>query len=292
MRRGAKGGLLLATLVCAVLLSGEIALAGEQEQRIKETQNIIGVKPYRQMYLLPYSYNNQNHFEAIYGQNRGSQLQQNEVKFQISFQGKVTDFAGSAYRLGVAYTQQSYWQAYNKPLSAPFRENNFEPEVFISWGGEGITRDLYRLGFDHQSNGRTSAFSRSWNRVYGEMKQRADDDAWVAVLRGWVRVPEKTGNDDNPDITRFYGHWQFDGRYSLGDKDDKGRYVHNLHLMLRNNLRINANRGALQLDWSLHPEFFDDVSIYTQFFYGYGENLIEYDRLNARFGIGILLTNW
>ncbi len=282
--------LLLAAMLCAVLIHVEDALAGGKI--------IEGMKQYRQSYLLFYSYNNQNNFNAVYGPTLGSQYLQNEVKFQISFQGYV--YEGENFDVGLAYTQQSYWQLFNKPLSAPFRENNFEPEIFVQWQGKdnllaegvlGQTTSLYRLGVDHQSNGRSDPFSRSWNRIYGEVKLDADDDRWVGALRSWFRVPEKKSADNNRDITRFYGFWQFDGRYSLGDMDKNGEFKQKLHVMLRDNLRINGNRGALQLDWSWKvPD--GDFSLYAQAFYGYGENLIEYNRLNARFGAGILLTNW
>ncbi|MDQ6986881.1 MAG: phospholipase A [Mariprofundaceae bacterium] len=276
--------LLFATILFAVLINTGDALAGGKP--------IEGMEQYRQSYLLFYSYNNQNHFDAVYGPTLGSQYLQNEVKFQISFQGYI--YEGDNFDVGLAYTQQSYWQLFNKPLSAPFRENNFEPEVFVQWKGRDNllgrsvldeSKTLYRIGIDHQSNGRSDPFSRSWNRMYGEVKLAADDDRWIGALRAWLRVPEKKSADNNRDITRFYGFWQFDGRYSIGDADK-----HKLHVMLRDNLRINDNKGAMQLDWSW--KILGNFSTYAQVFYGYGENMIEYNRLNARFGIGILLTNW
>ncbi|MDX8391689.1 MAG: phospholipase A [Mariprofundaceae bacterium] len=278
MRRWAKYALLFAAVLSAVWMNPADVLAADKP--------ITGLQQYRQNYLLGYTYNNQNHFNAIYGPTLGNQYLQNEVKFQISFQGYLNP--DSDIKLGLAYTQQSYWQVFNTPLSAPFREHNFEPEVFVRWqGGEYIadTETFYRIGFDHQSNGRSNPFSRSWNRVYGEVKLDATDERWVGALRGWFRVPEKKAHDDNRDITRFYGFWQFDGRYSI---DGKGK--HKVHLMLRDNLRVNDNKGAVQVDWSWRA--FGDFSVYTQVFYGYGENLIEYNRLNTRFGLGILLTNW
>jgi len=250
-----------------------------------EHKNVIrGIESYRQNYLLVYSYNDRNNFNAVYGAAQGAPYQQQEVKFQISFQGELAHYNG--YNLGLSYTQQSYWQLFNKPLSSPFRENNFEPELFIRWDdARNDTLDIrryYRLGFDHQSNGRSNPLSRSWNRLYGELSLGDKDDQWLAVLRGWARIPEKAANDDNPDITRFYGFWQFDGRWSP-------THEHALHLMLRDNLR-SKNRGAVQLDWSW--KVFSDFSLYVQMFHGYGENLIEYNQMNTRVGAGILMTNW
>ncbi|PIS19380.1 MAG: hypothetical protein COW19_03095 [Zetaproteobacteria bacterium CG12_big_fil_rev_8_21_14_0_65_55_1124] len=120
--------------------------------------------------------------------------------------------------------------------------------------------------------------------VYGEVKLQDPDDVWLGALRGWWRIPEKAAKDDNPGITNYYGFWQFDGRYTLGDERK-----HKLHLMLRDNLH-RKNKGAVQLDWSWR--IFHDFSLYVQGFYGYGENLIEYNYVSARIGAGVLLTNW
>jgi len=243
-----------------------------------------GLEQYRQSYLLFYAYNARNNFDAIYGPAVGNQYLQSEVKFQISFQGEAAHY--DDYHLGLSYTQQSYWQLFNKPLSAPFRENNFEPEIFVRWADKDNLPDavqhFYRVGFDHQSNGRSNPYSRSWNRLYGELKLAGKDDEWVAALRAWARIPEKSSNDDNPDITSFYGYWQFDGRWSP-------TVDHKLHLILRDNLRAK-NKGAVQLDWSWN--ILGDFSTYVQLFHGYGENLIGYNHISTRVGAGILLTNW
>ena len=271
----------LLMLLCAIL-----ALAGNAQAT--ERKYILGIEPYRQSYILFDSYNDHYNFNSIYGQAKGSQYLNQEVKYQISFQGVITDFGESPYELGASYTQQSYWQLFNKPLSAPFRETNYEPELFLRWQPEEQTllghKPFYRVGFDHMSNGQSNPISRSWNRLYGEVKLADSDDVWVAAMRGWWRIPENAANDDNPDITNNYGFWQFDGRYTLGDKQK-----HKIHLMLRDNLKSN-NRGAVQLDWSWR--IFRDFSLYAQGFYGYGENLIAYNYVTARFGAGVLLTNW
>lgn len=273
-----KKFIVLLMMLCGLVSVADSAAAAERKA-------IHDFESYRQMYLLFNSYNDHYNFNSIYGAN---QYVQQEVKFQISFQGVITNFDESPYELGASFTQQSYWQLYNTAISSPFRETNYEPELFLRWQPEEQMllgyKPFYRVGFDHHSNGQSNPHSRSWNRLYGEVKLADPDDVWVAAMRAWWRVPEKAINDDNPDITNFYGFWQFDGRYTLGDKGK-----HKLHLMLRDNLKSD-NKGAVQLDWSWRV--FRDFSLYAQGFYGHGENLIAYNHVSARVGAGILLTNW
>ena len=274
----------------AILLLTCQAWAADADAEITEDPSFADrISAYKQNYLLVYTHNNSKAYQQIYGPILGAQYRDEEVKFQISFQGKIWE--NDAFDVGMAYTQQSYWQLFNKPLSSPFRETNFEPEVFIRWKN---TDDLqgfktnYRFGFDHQSNGRSDPFSRSWNRIYGEVQLTEPGSAYDQVspyymaLKTWFRIPEKAANDNNPDITNYYGFWEFNGRLSNG----KHRY----HMMLRNNLHTKNNRGAVQLDWSWKVS--QEFDTYVQLFHGYGENLIEYNHRNTRIGAGILLTNW
>ena len=73
-------------------------------------------------------------------------------------------------RLFFAYTNLSFWQAYNSRFSSPFRETNHEPEMFLlipqKWSLFDWHNQLIAIGFNHQSNGQTGTLSRSWNRIY------------------------------------------------------------------------------------------------------------------------------
>lgn len=277
------------TLGTMLFLSCQVWAAEPETEATEDPSFADRISAYKQNYLLVYTHNNTKAYQQIYGQTLGAQYRDEEVKFQISFQGKIWE--NRDFDIGMAYTQQSYWQLFSKPLSSPFRESNFEPEVFVKWKGaqgpEGF-RTNYRFGFDHHSNGRSDPFSRSWNRIYGEVQLTKPGSAYdqaspyYMALKGWFRIPEKAVNDNNPDITNYYGFWEFNGRLSNG----KHRY----HLMLRNNLHTKNNRGAVQLDWSWKVS--EEFDTYVQLFHGYGENLIEYNHRNTRIGAGILLTNW
>ena len=76
---------------------------------------------------------------------------------------------------------------YNTDISAPFRETNYEPEVFwiapVPWKVFGSDAILVSLGLSHQSNGRSQLTSRSWNRVYaGLVRERS---RYVYYLKAW-----------------------------------------------------------------------------------------------------------
>jgi phospholipase A1 len=64
--------------------------------------------------------------------------------------------------------------------------------------------------------------------------------------------------------------------------------------MVRNNLRAHHNRGALQLDWAFPFSIrkMEHFSGYIQYFNGYGETLLDYNKSSNRIGIGFALTDW
>ena len=141
------------------------------EQRVENEQavrnNPFGIIAHRANFLQPLSYSVRPNNLALYGYD----LQRAEVKFQLSFKFPIGNpIWNDRIQFYGAYTNQSWWQAYNRDASAPFRETNHEPEVFAT-----IRTNLSPLGFDtafikaglsHQSNGQSGLRSRSWNRIY------------------------------------------------------------------------------------------------------------------------------
>lgn len=287
--------------------SGTDAVAGERPregphslilERMRREQAIESVRssltPHNRNYLIPISYvdspNEVPFRSAVPPTNESVALDNVEAKFQISIKAALWEdmFLDDAV-LYFGFTGISFWQAYNEEISSPFRETNYEPEVFwatpLGWRPFGIEASLLVLGFSHQSNGQDGSLSRSWNRIYANFIW--EQGSLVYSLKPWYRIPEsdKTfpgdpSGDDNPDITEFVGNFEFTIAWRNGD--------HEFTLMLRNNLRSD-NKGAVQLEWTF--PMLQNVRGYAQYFNGYGESLIDYDAHIERIGVGILLTD-
>ena len=203
-----------------------------------------------------------------------------ELKFQFSFRQQI-------YRsLYFAYTQKSFWRVLDQEESRPFRETNYNPELFYrllrpaasrgAWGGD--------LGIEHESNGSREPDSRSWNRVfiapfveYGKL--RAELKLWRRIPEDAKKTPDDTSGDENPDISDFYGYGELRFAYV-------NRWQHRAALMTRWNFA--TDNGAVQLDYSV-PTGTSNLFVYGQFWSGYGESLIDYNRSFTRYGIGVMI---
>ena len=239
-----------------------------QLQQLKRDEEGLGLYPYRSNYFIPYAHD----FHAK------PDRKAEEAKFQISLMKPlVYNLFGLGETFFAAYTQQSHWQIYAH--SAPFRETNYEPELFVTlpfkWGDFPLR--ALKFGLNHQSNGQGGARSRSWNRLYAAGLFQAGN-IYIS-LRGWWRIPEPRTSDDNPDIERYLGYGDLRAAWPIG------RNL--LSVTLRNNLDTVHNRGAIQLDWSFPIKEFRHTFGYVQLFSGYGESLIDYNRSVDRIGIGV-----
>jgi len=239
---------------------------------------------YKPTYLLPLSYNSRPN--GVDDGEAGEELDRLEMKFQFSLKFTVWRHVfGSDGHLALAYTQLSFWQAYNDEISSPFRETNYEPEVMLVFHPDfnflGLRNRMLVFSFVHQSNGQTDPLSRSWNRLYANFLLERRN--LVIGFRPWYRIPEAEDEDDNPDIEDYLGH----GDLTLAYESERNVYS----LMFRNNLQSGSdNHGAVQLDWSFPLK--SRIKGYVQLFSGYGESLIDYNRSVSRIGVGIMLNDW
>jgi phospholipase A1 len=205
-----------------------------------------------------------------------------EAKFQLSLKLKAADdLFGSKADLWVGYTQQSNWQVYNADLSRPFRETNYEPELFATIPARysllGLEGRMFNVGIVHQSNGRSNPLSRSWNRVYAQAG--FERGQFSLLVRPWVRLHEKN-DDDNPDITSYVGRGDVQAIWSWGERT--------VSLLARNSFS-GAWRGYYQLGYSF--PVVGNLKGYVQVSNGYGESLIDYNHNQTTIGLGVLVID-
>lgn len=241
--------------------------------------------PHKPNYLIV-SYNFKNYQDPQSGQQPGQQetYKAEEVDFQVSIKFPVwRNIFNTKTHLFAAYTNRSFWQVFDRNNSSPFRETDHEPELWLShrtnWKLFGLTNRLVQAGIVHQSNGQSGDLSRSWNRVYANLV--FERGHFYFSLKPWLRIQEDASNDDNPDIEDYLGYFEFQGVYN--------RNKQNIGLFFRNTLK-EGYRGALQLDWGFPVH--GQLRGYVQYFYGYGESLIDYNHKVNKLGIGFKLTDW
>lgn len=247
------------------------------------------IRLHRPNYILPMTYNFSPNSDSTLDTDRHAEAQNTEAKFQLSFKVKLwEDVLGKDVDLWFAYTQLSFWQVYNEALSAPFRESNYEPELLLNFRTDynflGLRGRIINVGVNHQSNGRSQFLSRSWNRIVANIGFERKD--FNLLLKTWYRIPESANKDDNRQISKYMGYGEIWGTYYWKK--------HRFGAMFRNNMRVGDNKGAVQLDWSFPFPFMknDRFSGYIQYFNGYGESLLDYDKSINRIGIGIMLSDW
>ncbi len=185
-----------------------------------------------------------------------------------------------------AYTNRSFWQVYNTEQSSPFRETNHEPELWVqfhpNWKLFGFSNAWNSFGVVHQSNGRSAALSRSWNRVYGWFTMERGNFAFS--VKPWYRIPEDEEKDNNSDIEDFLGHFELSATYKYGENV--------ISMMSRNNLESSFSKGGLELTWSFPLFDWPFMKGYARYYTGYGESLVDYDQYSNTIGLGMSLTDW
>ncbi len=245
--------------------------------------NPFVILPHKPTYLLPLTYDTSANDES-FKRLTGDDVQPAEIKFQLSLKIlMMPSLLKKNTQLAFAYTQQSNWQAYQFKRSSPFRETNHEAELIFSFFNHsqfmGYRNRMTTFGLSHHSNGRADNFSRSWNRFY--VNFIFEKKSLLLSIKPWIRIPDQTKRDENPDIEKYYGYGEILAHYRMGE--------YTLGFVLRNNMR-KKNKGAIQVDWTF--PFYGKINGYFQYFNGYGESLIDYQNSTNRFGLGIILTNW
>lgn len=225
-----------------------------------------------------FSMHNKNYFLPLYYQTKmfkspyDKPYKKFEVKLQISAKASIVKDLFWGIGAYFAYTQKSFFQMYSKSISNPFRSTDYNPELIIYKPFDfGL---LVRFGYRHLSNGDAGEKSRSINLVALDLVYRISD--FRATLKSWVYIDK-----DPPNIHKYIGYSDLILEYSFLQRNHLrltvGNLIHN----------YKKYKGNVKLEYRFDIRHF---GIFVQYFYGYGDNLHEYDMKKHAVGVGFAVA--
>lgn len=200
------------------------------------------------------------------------------ARYQLSFKYRIFDKESTPAQwwpalgqLHFGYTQTAVWDL--DVNSKPFHDTSYRPTLF--WqkrldNSENMPRYL-RAGFEHESNGREGANSRSVNLAYVQPAWRADFDDGKSLIFA-PRFYSYLDKVENADIAHFRGYADWLLRYG-----DESEWV------LSSRVRVGSGgHSSTQFDLSVpfrKPLFARTGGfVHLQLFSGYGETLLDYNQ--------------
>lgn len=201
------------------------------------------------------------------------------VKFQISIAQRITKatlpFGTYLY---LFYTQKCFWNVLENSL--PMTDLNFNP-------GIGLTKPIFvknryvgkaSLILEHESNGRDSIWSRSWNRVSLAANIIIDPNLMVA---GKIWIPIIDGQN-NRDILNYCGLYQI----SVQAMSNNRKFTGSVTLVKRKGWNLNYNT-IIELGYRFSTKF--NQYLFLQYYNGYGEGLLDYNVWKSQLRVGIVI---
>ncbi len=206
------------------------------------------------------------------------------AKYQISFKQMITRnvLPWETY-LFLTYSQKAFWDIYKD--SYPFEEINFNPTIGLGkafFDKNDRLKGFGTLDFEHESNGRDSIYSRSWNRISLKYSTNISSKT-ILTIKGWFPFGYKSGN---PELLDYVG---------LGEVTASHDFILNklsAEIKVRKGLKWDF-KGMVRSRLYYRPfKHSSNQYIMLEWFAGYTENLINYDQFTSMVRIGyVIKTN-
>ncbi|MDF9829082.1 phospholipase A [Parabacteroides sp. PF5-6] len=201
-----------------------------------------------------------------------------DVKFQISISQRITksQLPFDTY-LFVQYTQKAFWNVFQK--SMPMRDMNFNPGIGL--GHLIVYKDNYigkgYLMVEHESNGKDSIFSRSWNKVTLCASVMINQN-WETQFRIWAPIVD---SDNNRDLLKYAGIVQLGSTYRSNNR----RFNASV-LFTKRNSKMSFNT-QVELSYKFNAR--ENQYLFLQYYNGYAENLLEYNQYKNIIRLGFVI---
>lgn len=263
---------ILSIIVASVDVSAQIVSVGHEYINTDSMRREFDKGPYFTLYK-------DNYF--IFGPPIGEKItrENTNAKFQVSISQKLTKstLPGNTY-LYLFYTQKVFWNILEESL--PMSDLNFNP-------GIGLCKPLFvknryigklSLQLEHESNGRDSINSRSWNKITFGANIIIDNNLSV---HGKIWIPIIDG-ENNKDILDYCGIYQVGTSYISTNK----RWQASVVLVKRRGWNLNYNT-IVELAWKFNKS--QNQYLFMQYYNGYGEGLLEYNKFHSQLRVGIVI---
>ena len=202
-----------------------------------------------------------------------------DVKFQVSISQRLTrsTLPFNTY-LFLFYNQKVFWNVFEN--SMPVHDFNFNPGIGVSKLLIAKDRVVGKasLLIEHESNGRDNDNSRSWNKIslcgsiYISPQFMIHAKYWIPIVDG----------QHNRDILRYCGIFQNGLQVMSNDK----KYGMAITLVKRQGWNLNFNT-IVELNYRLFKK--DNQYMFLQYYNGYGDNLLDYNKFHSRLRFGIVI---
>ena len=202
-----------------------------------------------------------------------------DVKFQVSISQRLTKstLPFNTY-LFLFYNQKVFWNVFEN--SMPVHDFNFNPGIGVSKLLIAKDRVIGKasLLIEHESNGRDNDNSRSWNKIslcgsiYISPQFMIHAKYWIPIVDG----------QHNRDILRYCGIFQNGLQVMSNDK----KYGMAITLVKRQGWNLNFNT-IVELNYRLFKKA--NQYMFLQFYNGYGDNLLDYNKFHSRLRFGIVI---
>lgn len=267
-----------------------------EEQRTSPQSLYFGKKTDRPVSAHKINYFSINHWPT----NNGAQ-----VKFQISMKFRLLEpnlyvLKYNLFPAYIGYTQKSLWN--EGQHSMPFEESNYNPEFFLDYPvdagiiGRLKLRNIVLCPFEHESDGLTGVQSRSWNRQYVLIKFGVESTENLEIENSflsdraavYIKLWQASGYSDQDAYLKSIGgtgkflDYMGRGEISVSVRNFLwGGSLKNHQLDIKTPIFRNSHRDSYEFEFRQQLPYMN-FSLYMQYWYGYGETLLRFDRFGRR----------
>ncbi len=191
-----------------------------------------------------------------------------DVKFQLSISQRLTKskLPFDTY-LFITYTQKAFWNVFQESL--PMYDLNFNPGIGLSHLVIHRNRLIGQVSLliEHESNGKDSTASRSWNKVTFAVAITLSPN-WEAQFKTWIPIVD---GENNKDLLKYNGIFQVAANY----RTDNRRF--NCGVILTKRKTWTSFNTQVELSYKFNNN--ENQYFFLQYYNGFGENLLEYNKL-------------